>query len=78
MALIGEERRVRLRKAGGRSPRSVEPRVSEWGNPAGVISGHLQAESIGLEKRTWGSETSQYPQERKSKETPKVAASEMG
>ena len=28
--------------------------------------------------RTWGSETSQYPQEEKSNEIPKVAASEMG
>ena len=30
------------------------------------------------EELTWGSETSQYPEERKSNETPKVAASEMG
>jgi hypothetical protein len=31
-----------------------------------------------FEERTWGSETSQYPQEKKSTEIPKVAASEMG
>ena len=30
------------------------------------------------EELTWGSETSQYPEEKKSNETPKVAASEMG
>ena len=29
-------------------------------------------------ERTWGSETSQYPQEKKSTEIPLVAASEMG
>ena len=29
-------------------------------------------------KPTWGSETSQYPEERKSNETPLVAASERG
>ena len=28
--------------------------------------------------RTWGSETSQYPEEKKSTEIPKVAASEIG
>ena len=31
-----------------------------------------------FEERTWGSETSQYPQEKKSTEIPLVAASEMG
>ena len=31
-----------------------------------------------LGERTRGSETSQYPQEEKSNEIPKVAASEMG
>lgn len=36
------------------------------------------AEYIGLEKRTRGSETSQYLEEKKSTEIPKVAASEIG
>ncbi len=31
-----------------------------------------------LGERTWGSETSQYPQEKKSTEIPLVAASETG
>ena len=31
-----------------------------------------------FEERTWGSETSQYPQEKKSTEIPVVAASEPG
>jgi hypothetical protein len=52
--------------------------ISEWGNPAGVMSGYPLAEYIGLRRRTRGSETSQYPEEKKSREIPKVAASEMG
>ena len=35
-------------------------------------------EFIVWKELTWGSETSQYPEEKKSNETPKVAASEMG
>ena len=52
--------------------------MSEWGNPAGVMSRHPLAECIGLGKRTGGSETSQYPEEKKSNEIPLVAASEQG
>ena len=42
------------------------------GQPTGSSS------STSFEELTWGSETSQYPEEKKSNETPKVAASEMG
>ena len=42
------------------------------GQPTGSSS------STSNEELTWGSETSQYPEEKKSNETPKVAASEMG
>ena len=42
------------------------------------MSRHPLTEFIGLGKRTQGSETSQYLQEKKSTEIPKVAASEMG
>ena len=52
--------------------------MSEWGNPAGVISRHLQAEFIGLRRRTGGIETSKYPQEEKSNEILLVVASERG
>ena len=37
-----------------------------------------QAEHIGLMEGTRGTETSQYPEEKKSKEIPQVAASERG
>ena len=56
----------------------VDPEMSEWGNPAGVISCHPLAEFIGQRRRTGGIETSQYPQEQKSNEILLVAASERG
>ena len=52
--------------------------MSEWGNPARVKPGRLGLESIEAEKSTRGTETSKYPVERKSIETPLVAASERG
>ena len=39
---------------------------------------YFSAEYIGFKKRTRGTETSKYPEERKSTETPKVVASEIG
>src|SRR5919202_1459226 len=36
------------------------------------------AESIGMQEASRGTETSQYPEERKSTETPRVVASERG
>ena len=78
LASRGDEGRGRLRKTSGSRQTGYDPGVSEWGNPAGVMSSHLLAEFIGLEKRTQGSETSQYLQEEKSTEIPLVAASEEG
>ena len=48
------------------------------GKPAGSNVPASPHEKIGWKKLTQGSETSQYLEERKSNETPKVAASEMG
>ena len=48
------------------------------GKPDGSHVPSSWTEYIGSEKPTRGSETSQYPEEEKSNETPKVAASEMG
>ena len=78
LALRGDEGRGRLRKDSGSRQTGYDPDISEWGNPAGVMSSHLLTEFIGLEKRTQGSETSQYLQEEKSNEIPLVAASEEG
>ena len=78
MALEGDERRGRLRYAVVRSQTSFDPLISEWGNPMEVMFHHPFTEYIGLRKLTGGSETSQYPEERKSNETLLVAASEQG
>ena len=78
MALGGDEGRDRLRNASTRSQISFDSGMSEWGNPHEFIFMYLFAEYIGLERRTEGSETSQYLQEKKSKEIPVVAASEPG
>ena len=43
-----------------------------------VLIRYLRAESIGFQERTRGTETSKYPEERTSIETPSVAASERG
>ena len=43
-----------------------------------LASARLQTEFIGLAEQTQGTETSQYLEEKKSKEIPSVAASESG
>ena len=68
-----DEGRLRLRYASGSRQQGFDPRISEWGNPLTVM-GRYRLRPGG----TQGSETSQYPEEEKSNETPKVAASEMG
>ena len=78
LAQRGDEGRCRLRKASGSRQAGFDPEVSEWGNPAGVMSSYLLAEHIGLEKSTRGSEPSQYPEEKKATAIPLVAASESG
>ena len=39
----------------------IDSRISEWGNPAGVMSRHPWLNQIGHEKGTRGTETSKYP-----------------
>jgi hypothetical protein len=76
----GDEGRGRLRKASGSCQTSFDPGMSEWGNPASL--GNQMASSAGeciaRVKLTQGTETSKYLEERKSTETPLVAASESG
>ena len=52
--------------------------MSEWGNPAVVMCGHLLLNEIGGMGVTRGSETSQYPQEEKIIMILLVVASERG
>lgn len=76
MAVRGDERRGSLRKALGSRQTDLDPKISEWGNPP--LRRYLLAEYIGFERRTRGTETSKYPEEKKSTEIPSVAASERG
>lgn len=59
-----DEGRYGLRYASGSWRVSVDPRVSEWGNPTRVVSGHPALSFVGVWEGTGGSETSQYPQEK--------------
>ena len=55
---------------------SIDPWISEWGNPAGVMSGYPMLNQIDIEEGTRGTETSKYPEEKKEKSISVVAASE--
>ena len=64
-----------LRKASGRRFVAFDPEISEWGNPP-VLNWNPRGNAC--VKRTLGSETSQYQEEKKIKITLLVAASEKG
>ena len=66
LASRADEGRRSLRYALGSWQPSVDPGVSEWGNLAGVMSSYPRLNEIGCVEGTWGSETSQYPQEEKT------------
>ena len=75
MAITGDEGRCSLRKASGSWQTSFDPEMSEWGNPPARVS---LTEYIGQWRRTEGTETSKYLEEKKSTEIPPVVASERG
>ena len=74
LALGGEEGRDKLRKAAERGKYPLYPRMSEWGNPAGAIPSSCDE----CRRRTRGTETSKYPQEKKVNTIPRVEAIERG
>ena len=55
---------------------SIDPGISEWGNPAAVMRSHPKMNTIVLEEGTRGSETSKYPEEKKENSISLVVASE--
>ena len=57
---------------------TFDPQVSEWENPRGAMPAHPLLNQIGRREATRGTETSKYPEEEKSNESPPVAASERG
>ena len=69
MATTGDEGRSSLRKAAGSEQTRFDPQMSEWGNPT------VRSPARELTRRT---ETSKYPEEKKSTEIPLVVASERG
>ena len=71
-ALGGEEGRDKLRKAAPRGKYPQQARMSEWGNPPCRRAWH-HAKSV---RRTRGTETSHYPEEKKTKVIAQVVASE--
>ena len=78
---LGTGRRRRTWQAAisrGEAQTAPDPRISEWGNPPGRAPGHGAPNQIGAAEATGGTETSKYPEERKSTEIPGVAASETG
>ena len=60
LGLTGEEGRCRQRNAKGSCQTSVDPWVSEWGNP---LHGNMQYPTMSevvVRERTQGTETSKY------------------
>lgn len=68
LASEGEEGRGSLRKAWGSRQTYIDPGIPEL----------AYTESIGVERPTQGTETSQYLEEKKEKSILSVAASESG
>ena len=66
LASAADEGRGHATKRLGELRASIDPRESEWGNPARVIPRHGWAESIGSVEVSGGTETSQYPEEKRT------------
>ena len=78
---LGTGSRRRTRQAAivpGERHTRFDPGVSEWENPPGPTSWQPPPEHIRRGRATGGTETSKYPEEEKSNEIPRVAASESG
>ena len=71
LALIGDEGRDKLRKASGRCK---QPLIRRYPNGATLF---CEAEES-IAKPTRGTETSKYPEEKKTTVIPQVVASEQG
>ncbi len=50
----------------GELPAGVDPKISEWGNPPGVMPRYLVTEHIGDREATKGTETSKYLEEKRA------------
>ena len=71
----GDEGRVRLRKVWGSCQKALIPKYPNGETlPFKGIVSWIHSDM----RQTWGTETSHYPEERKSTDTPLVVASERG
>src|SRR5687768_10158661 len=70
LAPDADEGRGWLRKATGSRRPGFDPWMSEWGNPPPVMGRYPCLNKIGQVEGTGGTETSQYPEERKATATP--------
>jgi hypothetical protein len=60
LALDADEGRGHAAKCSGEALAASDPEISEWGNPPGVMAGYpCKGEGTG------GTETSQYPEEKR-------------
>lgn len=60
LALDADEGRGHATKCSGEALAAGEPEISEWGNPPGVMAGYPV-----FGEGTGGTETSQYPEEKR-------------
>jgi hypothetical protein len=77
---LGDERRRRTwtaAKSFGEPLTGFDPEISEWDNPSRDYL-PTRGEYIATRSRTWGTETSKYPEEKKAIAIPLVVASERG
>ena len=66
---LGTRSRRRTRQAAkscGEAQIAIDPQMSEWGNPPELNPQVPVHESIVCRRETWGTETSKYPQEKKT------------
>jgi len=66
LASVGDEGRGVTAISSGEPLAGYDPEISEWGNPSRVIARHRRVNQIARRGDTGGSETSQYPEEKKT------------
>jgi hypothetical protein len=66
LASVGDEGRGVAAISFGEPLAGYDPEISEWGNPSRLIAGHRRVNPIARRGDTGGSETSEYPEEKKT------------
>ena len=66
LASVGEEGRGVTAISSGEPLAGYDPEISEWGNPSRLIARHRRVNQIARRSYTGGTETSKYPEEKKT------------